>query len=71
MIAKDPRPKFIVGEDCPICNGKGYISGLLDADSKEPCMECDLTGKAEPRYEVFAASQDEANRAYETYKEPF
>ncbi len=71
LITKDPRPKWIVGEVCPNCDGKGYYEGtIVDEEleknviGKAPCLSCDLTGKKEPRYEVYASSQAEADKAY-------
>ena len=72
VIARDPRPKWIVGENCKTCDGKGYyLVKEGDLEMKEPCNNCDLTGKEQPRYEVYAASQEEADKAYRIYQEPF
>lgn len=61
---KNPRPEFIVGEECPLCKGDGIQSGELD-DSIEPqpCAKCNGAGIINCAV-VNAASQDEADKAY-------
>lgn len=72
VIARDPRPKWIVGEDCDYCKGKGfYMITSNDIELKEPCLSCDLTGKKEPRFEVYAVTREEADKAYRAHKEIF
>ncbi|HQQ81961.1 MAG TPA: hypothetical protein PK059_02170, partial [Cyclobacteriaceae bacterium] len=67
ISASQPRPEFVVGDQCPECKGGGEV---CPNGNKYPVL-CDLcmgSGLINS-FKVHAASQEEADRAYQSFKQ--
>ncbi len=65
-LAANPRPKFLIGETCQTCDGKGsVVYRETETESFDaPCGICEGTGEIK-RVEIQAANEAEARKAWE------